>query len=77
MKALTLIFTTGMLTFKSIADITESQRNTLDLFKALIERFASCTSTDDLLESINNIYRDVDNDDRLKTWFKSVDSFIR
>jgi hypothetical protein len=58
-------------------DSAESQRHALDLFKTLIERFANCTSTDDLLESINNIYRDADNDERLKNWFKSVDSFIR
>jgi len=46
-------------------------------FKTLIERFANYTSTDDLLDSINNIYRDADQDSELKDWFRKLDAYIR
>ncbi|TAQ89618.1 hypothetical protein B7494_g2058 [Chlorociboria aeruginascens] len=45
--------------------------------KTLIERFANNTSTDDLWDSINTIYRDADQDPELKNWFKQVDKYIR
>ncbi|KAI9733437.1 MAG: hypothetical protein M1834_003521 [Cirrosporium novae-zelandiae] len=45
--------------------------------KTLVERFANSTSTDDLWDSINNIYRDAEKDPELKNWFKSVDDYIR
>jgi uncharacterized membrane-anchored protein YhcB (DUF1043 family) len=45
--------------------------------KTLIERFANSTSADDLIDSINQIYRDADADPELKNWFKRVDSYIR
>ncbi|KAI1085477.1 hypothetical protein F5B20DRAFT_567469 [Whalleya microplaca] len=45
--------------------------------KALIERFANGTSTDDLWSSINTIYEDADKDPELKNWFKSLDRYIR
>src|SRR5271170_302385 len=45
--------------------------------KTLIERFANSTSTDDLFESINNIYRDADRDPELRDWFKSIDKYVR
>ena len=45
--------------------------------KTLIERFANYTSLDDLFDSINQIYRDAENDPELKGWFKSVDGFIQ
>ncbi|KFY11984.1 hypothetical protein V492_04160 [Pseudogymnoascus sp. VKM F-4246] len=45
--------------------------------KELIERFANYTSTDDLFESINAIYRDADRDPELKNWFKNMDRYIR
>lgn len=45
--------------------------------KTLIERFANNTSTDDLFESINILYRDADKDPELKSWFKEVDRYIR
>lgn len=45
--------------------------------KTLIERFANSTSLDDLFDSINQIYRDADNDPELKNWFKRVDAYIR
>jgi len=45
--------------------------------KTLIERFANGTSTDDWFKSINQIYTDADKDPELKSWFKSIDSYIR
>src|SRR5271168_4426617 len=45
--------------------------------KTLIERFANGTSTNDLFDSINMIYRDADKDPELKSWFKNVDAYIR
>lgn len=36
--------------------------------KTLIERFANNTSTNDLFDAVNNIYRDADKDPELKTW---------
>ena len=52
-------------------------KQTLINLKTLIERFANSTSSDDLFDSLNQIYRDADKDPELKTWFKSVDKFIR
>lgn len=49
----------------------------LTSIKMLLERFANSTSSDDLIESINNLYRDADKDPELKAWFKSVDRYIR
>ncbi|KAF2787484.1 hypothetical protein K505DRAFT_329656 [Melanomma pulvis-pyrius CBS 109.77] len=45
--------------------------------KTLLERFANSTSFDDLVDSINQIYRDADQDPQLKNWFKHVDAFVR
>lgn len=45
--------------------------------QTLIERFANWTSTDDLFDSINMIYRDADQDPELKGWFRKVDTYIR
>lgn len=45
--------------------------------KTLIERFANGTSSDDLWESINQIYVDAQKDPELKDWFKSMDRYIR
>ncbi|KAF2681523.1 hypothetical protein K458DRAFT_343734 [Lentithecium fluviatile CBS 122367] len=45
--------------------------------KTLLERFANSTSFDDLIESINQIYKDADRDPELKNWFKSLDGFVR
>src|ERR1700710_457037 len=50
---------------------------TLTLLKTLIERFANGTSTDDFFAAINNIYKDADQDPELKSWFKSVDRYVR
>jgi hypothetical protein len=45
--------------------------------KTLLERFANSTSMDDLIDSINQIYKDADRDPELKNWFKQLDSYIR
>ena len=52
-------------------------KSTLTKIKTLIERFANSTSLDDLIDSINNIYRDADRDPELKNWFKSLDRYFR
>ena len=49
----------------------------LTSIKTLLERFANSTSADDLIDSINAIYRDADRDPELKGWFKSIDAYIR
>jgi len=45
--------------------------------KTLLERFANSTSSDDLIDSINQIYKDADRDPELKNWFKNLDAFVR
>ena len=50
---------------------------TLTQLKTLLERFANSTSSDDLVEAINNVYRDADRDPELKRWFKSLDGYVR
>lgn len=45
--------------------------------KTLIERFANGTSTDDVWTSVNQIYKDADNDPELKDWFKAMDKYVR
>ena len=54
----------------------DNKKPLMDL-KLLIERFANSTSSDDLFEAINNIYRDADRDPELKNWFKSMDRYVR
>lgn len=45
--------------------------------KTLLERFANSTSFDDVIDSINQIYRDADADPQLKNWFKHLDAYVR
>ncbi|KAK5142873.1 hypothetical protein LTR04_002079, partial [Oleoguttula sp. CCFEE 6159] len=45
--------------------------------KTLIERFANSTSTDDLFDSINAVYRDADRDPELKGWFRHMNQYVR
>jgi len=45
--------------------------------KTLLERFANSTSFDDLTDSINQIYRDAEQDPELKGWFSNMNRFIR
>ncbi|BDD58509.1 hypothetical protein MPDQ_002562 [Monascus purpureus] len=56
---------------------TDSAKLAQTHLRTLIERFANGTSLDDFLESLNNIYRDADQDPVLKGWFKHLDSYIR
>ena len=49
----------------------------LTSIKTLLERFANSTSADDLIDSINAVYRDADKDPELKGWFRSVDRYVR
>ncbi|KAL2075430.1 hypothetical protein VTL71DRAFT_373 [Oculimacula yallundae] len=43
----------------------------------LVQRWANGTSTDDLFDSINAIYRDADQDPELKSWFKQINAYVR
>lgn len=45
--------------------------------KTLLERFANSTSFDDLIDSVNQIYKDADRDPDLKNWFKHLDAYVR
>ncbi|KAI9719898.1 MAG: hypothetical protein M1828_006028 [Chrysothrix sp. TS-e1954] len=45
--------------------------------KVLIERFANSTSSEDLFDSINQLYRDADRDPELRNWFKQMDTYVR
>lgn len=45
--------------------------------RTLIERFANGTSTQDLWDSIAQIYKDAEKDDELRNWFKSMDAYVR
>lgn len=58
-------------------DLFHRNRPMLIDLKTLIERFANSTSLDDLFDSINQIYRDANQDPELKDWFKQVDAYIR
>jgi hypothetical protein len=49
----------------------------LTSIKTLLERFANGTSFDDLIDSVNQIYKDADRDPDLKNWFKHLDAYIR
>jgi hypothetical protein len=49
----------------------------LTSIKTLLERFANSTSFDDLIDSINQIYKDADRDPDLKNWFKHLDAYVR
>lgn len=49
----------------------------LTQIKTLLERFANYTSADDMIDSVNAVYRDADKDPELKNWFKSIDRYIR
>ena len=49
----------------------------LTQMKTLLERFANSTSADDVIDSINAVYRDADRDPELKGWFRSIDKYVR
>ena len=65
------------LTCGCVLGALKDNKATLTKFKTLIERFANSTSLDDLFDSLNNIYRDADQDPELKNWFKRLDKYIR
>jgi Family of unknown function (DUF5923) len=60
-----------------MVDFIAKNKMMLIRFKTLIERFANSTSTDDLFDSLNTIYRDADQDPRLKDWFRGVNTYTR
>ena len=45
--------------------------------KELLERFANSTSFDDIIDAINQIYRDADKDPELKNFFRDLNRYIR
>ena len=45
--------------------------------RTLIERFANNTSLGDFFDSLNNIYRDAEQDPELRGWFTNIDNYIR
>ena len=60
-----------------VLDFVHRKRPMLIDLKTIIERFANSTSLDALFDSINQIYRDADQDPELKDWFKKIDAYIR
>ena len=68
---------TRKLTLRFVIGFMSEHRGMLTSIKTLLERFANSTSADDMIDSINTIYRDADKDPELKGWFKSVDRYIR
>lgn len=77
-KVPTLIITSSLPKLISrYLELASAQRTTLTDFKTLIERFANSTSTDDLFDSLNQIYRDADRDPELRGWFQKLDRYIR
>ncbi|KAJ5125534.1 hypothetical protein N7448_004854 [Penicillium atrosanguineum] len=56
---------------------TDSVKIVENNLRTLIERFANNTSLSNFFESLNNIYRDADQDPELRGWFSSMDTFIR
>ncbi|KAI4086451.1 MAG: hypothetical protein LQ344_007546 [Seirophora lacunosa] len=61
----------------SVKGFARENSTLLTAIKTLLERFANYTSADDMIDSINTIYRDADKDPELKNWFKSIDGYIR
>ncbi|CBX96590.1 hypothetical protein LEMA_P108550.1 [Plenodomus lingam JN3] len=59
-----------------ITGFTSENQHWLTNIKTLLERFANNTSSDDLIESINQIYKDADQDPELKNWFKRINAFV-
>ena len=57
--------------------LVKDNESMLTSIKTLIERFANGTSTNDLFDSINAIYKDADQDPELKSWFKDMNAYIR
>lgn len=58
-------------------DIVSKSRPMLTDLKTLLERFANSTSADDMLEAINQLYKDAEQDPELKNWFKNMNGYVR
>lgn len=65
------------LTFGYVIGFLSENGGLLTQLKTLLERFANSTSADDLIDSINVMYRDADKDPELKGWFRSIDKYVR
>lgn len=65
------------LTCGFVLGVVAENKSSLTSIKTLLERFANSTSADDLVDAINQLYRDAEKDPELKSWFKSVDAYIR
>lgn len=52
-------------------------RPMLTSLKTLLERFANSTSFDDLFDSINQMYKNAEQDPELRNWFQRLNRFIR
>ncbi|KAJ5281194.1 hypothetical protein N7478_006566 [Penicillium angulare] len=63
----------------AVSDIrgTDSVKAVEYNLRTLIERFANNTSLSDFFDSLNNIYKDADQDPELRGWFKNIDTYIR
>lgn len=60
-----------------ILGFTTENKHWLTNIKTLLERFANSTSADDLIDSINQVYKDADQDPELKGWFRHLNQYIR
>ncbi|KAK7181302.1 hypothetical protein PSPO01_12596 [Paraphaeosphaeria sporulosa] len=60
-----------------IPGVLRDNADALTSIKTLLERFANSTSFDDLIDSVNQIYKDADRDPDLKNWFKHLDAYVR
>jgi len=60
----------------TVQGFTSENAHWLTNIKTLLERFANSTSFDDLMDSINQIYKDADRDPELKGWFKNLNAYI-
>lgn len=71
----------GRVVGKGAADTTKQTRTGFQQaeydLRTLIERFANGTSTEDLWNSIGQIYKDAENDPELHGWFKNLNAYIR
>ena len=65
------------LTSRYFTDLRSRYTPLLTDLKVLIERFANSTSSEDLFDSVNQLYRDADRDPELRNWFKQLDTYIR
>lgn len=60
----------------TVQGFKNENKHWLTNIKTLLERFANSTSADDLLDSINQIYKDADRDPELKGWFRQLNQYV-